>query len=170
MEENGVKLEMSLVKYGAGNIMIALENNKYDVIERTFEADRDTITKEIIECVKAMRDVKDLNNVMIKALSRRQSLIEDNHILLDCMTKLNRKMRDAKYNEYNVRLSSVQFRLKNKDERETMAEGATSYLQEQIDILNCQVQFYKSSMETIDHIYYGIKHRMDLDKLMGVTA
>lgn len=170
MEENKEAIDISLVKHGAGNLMNALESNKYDVVERVFQTDRDTITAEVIWCINNMRDVKSLNNVMIKALSRRQSLIEDNHILLDCMIKLNRRMRDLRFAEYDKFLKNVQFRLKNKDEREAMTEGATSYIQEQIDILNNQIQFYKSTIDTIDNIYYGIKHRMELEKLIGVTS
>ena len=170
MELEKSKEETSLVKTGASSIMNALDQNKYDVVERVFQTDRDSITSEVVWCINNMRDVKFLNDVMIKALSRRQSLIEDNHILLDCMIKLNRKMRDLRFKEYDTRLNQVQYRLKNKDERETMAEGVTSYLQEQIDILNNQIQFYKSTIDTIDNIYYGIKHRMDLEKLIGVTG
>jgi len=103
-------------------------------------------------------------------LSLRQRLLEDSHQMLDKYLDLNKIYTVQKGKTYNVILNDLQVRANNKEEKEAIVEGNITEIKWKRDIMDAQIQYYNSSIKTVDNILFGIKHRIDLEAIIRPGA
>jgi len=134
-----------------------------------FRQNRDDCKNKILSSITNMRHTNKLIDVQVEMLSQRQRMLEDSHILLDKLTDLRKQYRIRKGNAYDSIVNNLQLRMKTTGEKEAIVEGSAEIaeLRNKIDILEKQTEYYSESMRTIDHILYGIKTRIDIEKLLG---
>jgi uncharacterized protein YlzI (FlbEa/FlbD family) len=54
----------------------------------------------------------------------------------------------------------------NSNEKTTIVDGKTAAIKEKIEQLENQIAFYSESIKTIDAVLFGIKTRIDVQKLL----
>jgi hypothetical protein len=52
------------------------------------------------------------------------------------------------------------------NEKNTIVDGKTASLKEKIEQVENQITFYSDSIKTIDAVLFGIKTRLDVQKLL----
>ena len=52
-------------------------------------------------------------------------------------------------------------------EKKVIVEGKTTELQETIEVIENQISFMDGSIKTVDNVLFGLKTRLDLEKLLG---
>ena len=67
-----------------------------------FKQERDNYSLEIRRNIEKLNNIRDLKEVQIFFLSVRQRLLEDNHTLIDTLSKLNRTLRQKKGKEWET--------------------------------------------------------------------
>ena len=80
-----------------------MEENKTSARNNIFEKfknDRDTYSLEIRRNIEKLNNIKDLKEVQIFFLSTRQRLLEDNHTLIDNLSRLKTGYRQKKGKEW----------------------------------------------------------------------
>ena len=97
-------------------------------------------------------------------------MLEDSHILLDKVVDLRKNYRIQRGNAYDNIVNSIQLRMKTTGEKEAIVEGSSEIVEtrNKIDILDGQTSYYNESIRTVDNIIYGIKTRLDVERLLGV--
>lgn len=161
--------DMSLIRF----FMLAEGQEFATMAEKilyTFKRSRAEFNDKIIASIHDMRDTHKLVDVKVQMLSTRQRLLEDSHTLLDTLTDLRKKYRIQKGKAYDNIVNNIQLRMKTTGEKEAIVEGTSEIaeLRNKIEILENQTQYYSESIRTVDGILYGIRTRLEIEKMLGV--
>lgn len=135
-----------------------------------FRRSRDENNKKIYDSILKMRNLRELTDIQVEMLSLRQRMLEDTHVLLDKLVELRKQYRILKGNAYEGIVNNIQLRMKTTGEKEAIVEGSSEIVEtrNKIDILDGQTSYYNESIRTVDNIIYGIKTRLDVERLLGV--
>jgi len=136
-----------------------------DNISEKFKKERDHYSLEIRRNVEKLDNIRDLKEVQIFFLSVRQRLLEDNHTLIDTLSKLKKSYRQKKGKEWeNVSNQNMRYQ---SHEKKVIVEGKTTEMQETVEVIENQISFMDGSIKTVDNVLFGLKTRLDLEKLLG---
>lgn len=131
-----------------------------------FKEKRESYSAEIYDGIKLLDNIKKMTNVQVIFLSLRQRLLEENHTLLEHFTRLKKTYRERKGEEWVEASKSMQMRF-NSNEKNTIVDGKTAEIKERIEQIENQIAFYAESIKTVDAVLFGLKTRVDVEKLLG---
>lgn len=140
-----------------------------DKLVKVLALQRQDYDKDIFENIKKLSSVKNLNELQINALTLRQRLLEDSHILLDKLVTLRKDYKQNRGEAYDHITNNIQIKLKTREEKSAIIEGDASVneVRAKIEVLDNQILFYNESIKTMDQMLYGLKTRIDVEKLLG---
>jgi predicted nucleic-acid-binding protein len=136
-------------------------------ISGKFKSKREEVSKEILESIEKMASFKGLKEVQVSMLSMRQRLLEDNHTLLEHLTVLRKKYRTERSTQMEDISTNLQTRYQY-NEKTVIIDGKTTATKEAIDIIENQIAFFNDSIKTVDNVLYGIKTRVEIEKVLGI--
>ena len=142
----------------------------YLAFEKQFEEKRKGLNNEIQKYILMLKNINELSDLQVNALSMRQRLLEDSHYLMIMHNAFMGKQREIKNSLFAEINNNLQTRARNLTEKNIMIEGNERYIDIKsiIDLFDNQISFYTDSIKTVDHILYGIKSRMSLEELLGI--
>lgn len=126
--------------------------------------------KEKIQVISIhIKNIRTVAEAQVDLFSTRQTLLEYSYKLAQIISKLStkeRQMRAKKLKEYteskDVRYGS--------NEKTTLIEGDLSELREKMELVEGHRKYIDQTIQTVDHMLYGIKSRIALeDYLRGST-
>ena len=129
---------------------------------RDFQLEREEWTEKIRILSVRMKNIKELADVQVELYSSRQMLLELYSKLGQVMVKLNAKYRKDKAERLRYYSESVQIKY-GANEKTPLIEGDLSELKERMDMVDSQISFFNETMKTVDHMLYGIRHRIMLE-------
>lgn len=132
-----------------------------------FEKERKKISKEIYENIGYLSKLTTLREAQVNMLSLRQRLLEDNHTLLEHITKLRRDYRKQRAHALEKLSSNQQYRFQSK-EKDALVDGKVSETKHWLEMFENQITFFNDTMRTVDNIIFGIKTRLDIEKTIGM--
>ena len=95
----------------------------------------------------------------------RQRLLEENHTLIEHFTQLKKTYREKKGEEWVDASKNHQIRY-GTNEKNTIVDGKTATIKEKLEQIENQIAFYAESIKTTDAVLFGIKTRLDVQKLL----
>ena len=128
---------------------------------------RKDISNEIRECIEKMSTLGGLKEVQVKMLSLRQRLLEDNHILIENLSSVKKKHRNARSKLMETLSNDLQNRYQY-NEKNVIIDGKTANIKEIVDSIENQISFFVDSIKTVDNVLYGIKTRVEIEKTLGM--
>lgn len=143
------------------------ELNPQEKMAARFEKQRGTISKEIYENIGYLSKLSTLGQAQVNMLSLRQRLLEDNHTLLEHVTKLRRDYRKLRASALEKLSTNQQYRFQSK-EKDSLVDGKVSDTKHWMEMFENQIAFCNDSMRTVDNIIFGIKTRLDIEKTVGM--
>ena len=136
-----------------------------DKISDKFTEERTNVSLDIRRNVEKLNNIKNLKEVQIFFLSTRQRLLEENHTLMEHLSKLKRNYRDKKGKAWET-VSNLNMRYQA-HEKKVIVDGKITNIQETIEIIENQISFFSETIKTVDNVLFGLKTRLDLEKLLG---
>jgi predicted nucleic-acid-binding protein len=136
-------------------------------ISEKFKTKREEVSKEILQSIEKMASFKGLKEVQVSMLSMRQRLLEDNHTLLEHLTVLRKKYRSERSTQMEDISTNLQTRYQY-NEKTVIIDGKTTATKEAIDIIENQIAFFNDSIKTVDNVLFGIKTRVEIEKVLGI--
>ena len=138
-------------------------------LEKVLAKQRQDYNKDILENILKLKNIKSLNEVHINSLTLRQRLLEDSHILLDKLVNLRKEYKQFKGEAYDHITSNIQIKLKTREEKSAIIEGNENVneAKAKMEVLDNQILFYSESIKTMDQMLYGLKTRIDVEKMLG---
>lgn len=130
-----------------------------------FRDSREMFSGEIREGIVLLNNIKNIPEVQVTFLSLRQRLLEENHKLLEHFTKYKRQYRQRKGEEW-ANVSTIGQTHYQPTEKNHIVDSRLSALQERIEILKTQIDFYSESIKTVDSVLFGVKDRIAAQKLL----
>lgn len=136
-------------------------------LEERFATQRKTYTNEIVAGIQLLRSIKTLTDAKITFLSLRQRVLEDNHTIIENFNKLSKRYRESKSSKLMDISSNQQVRL-NEREKEKYIDGLPdiSKIKSSVEILDAQSRYLTETMKTVDQVLYGLKVRIDTEKIL----
>lgn len=141
------------------------ETQQKKTLAEIFKLKRESFSGEIYTGVKLLENIKKIPEAQVTFLSLRQRMLEENHTLIEHFTNLKKTYRERKGEEWVDASKNHQVRY-NSNEKTTIVDGKTATLKEKIEQVENQIGFYSESIKTIDAVLFGIKTRIDIQKLL----
>jgi hypothetical protein len=137
---------------------------------KIFENERAEWKEKVQVLAIQMKDIKTLAKAQVDLFSSRQVLLEYSYKLASIISKLASRYRSDKatklkyYSENNdVRYGST--------EKTVLIEGDLTEITEKIELVESHRKFIDQTIQTVDHMLYGVKSRISLeDYLRGSTV
>lgn len=142
-----------------------MEEKAKRTISEVFREKRLSLSEEIQVGIKLLRDIRQIPEVQVTFLSMRQRLLEENHTLLEHFTQKKKIFREKKGEDW-VETSKIGQARYQANEKAIIVDGKTAQLQEILEQLKDQINFYSESIKTVDAVLYGIKDRIAAQKLL----
>ena len=137
---------------------------------KIFETERNEWKEKVQILALEMKDIRTLAKAQVDLFSQRQVLLEYSYKLASIVSKLNTKYRtekSKKMKDYSER-SDVRY---GSNEKTVLIEGDLSEISEKIELVESHRKFIDQTIQTTDHMLYGVKSRISLeDYLRGSTV
>jgi hypothetical protein len=140
---------------------------KADELALKFRKKRMEIGVEIQSGIELMGNFKTIKESQVLMLSMRQRLLEDSHTLLEHITSIRRKLKSEKGSHMETLSTDLNHRYQY-NEKNMIIDGKTAVTKEMVDIIENQLSFFNDSIRTVDNILYGIKTRVEIEKVLGI--
>jgi hypothetical protein len=146
---------------------MSTEKNDFNKI---FERERSEWKESIQILAIQMKDIKTVAKAQVDLFGQRQMLLEYSYKLASIITKLNSKLsseKAKKLREYSER-TDVRY---GSNEKNVLIEGDLTEITEKIDLVEGHRKFIDQTIQTVDHMLYGIRQRIALEEyLRGSTV
>ena len=147
-----------------------MSNSEKADFNKLFETERFKWKEKIQILALEMKDIKTLAKAQVDLFSQRQVLLEYSYKLASIVSKLNSKYRtekSKKLKDYSEK-SDIRY---GANEKNVLIEGDISEITEKIDLVEGHRKYIDQTVQTIDHMLYGIRQRIALeDYLRGSTV
>jgi hypothetical protein len=147
-----------------------MTNSEKSDFNKLFETERFNWKEKIQILALEMKDIKTLAKAQVDLFSQRQVLLEYSYKLASIVSKLNSKYRtekSKKLKDYSEK-SDIRY---GANEKNVLIEGDISEITEKIDLVEGHRKYIDQTVQTIDHMLYGIRQRIALeDYLRGSTV
>jgi len=137
---------------------------------KIFENERNE-WKETIQGISLhLKSIQTVAKAQVDLFSQRQILLEYSYKLASIVTKLNSKYssdKSKKMREYSEK-SDVRY---GANEKSVLIEGDLTEISEKIQLVESHRKFIDQTVQTVDHMLYGIRQRIALEEyLRGSTV
>jgi hypothetical protein len=147
-----------------------MSNSEKADFNKLFETERFNWKEKIQILALEMKDIKTLAKAQVDLFSQRQVLLEYSYKLASIVSKLNSKYRiekSKKLKDYSEK-SDIRY---GANEKNVLIEGDISEITEKIELVEGHRKYIDQTVQTIDHMLYGIRQRIALeDYLRGSTV
>ncbi len=150
-------------KYEKKNSIVDDDNQLQNLVI----TEQEDYTKLIYEMSLKFKEVKDLVQLQVDMYSTRQILIERKSFFNQLSNKLNKQLKDKKYNEFTKLKTKGHnnIYLKNGGESTIIIDALLNDLLHILNIISDHQQFIDSSVDTIDRMIFGLKHRIQIEEI-----
>jgi hypothetical protein len=136
---------------------------------KRFEDERAEWTEKVKVLALYMKDIKTLATAQVDLFGSRQSLLEYSYKLAQIVSKLNTKYKSEKSKKMREITENTDYKY-GSNEKTLIIEGDLSEISGKIEMVESHRKFIDQTVQTIDHMLYGVKSRISLeDYLRGST-
>jgi len=145
-----------------------MSDEKVD-FRKIFEQERGEWREKIQVISLQLKDIRTVANAQVDLFSQRQILLEYSYKLASIIAKLNSKYRIERNRKTKDYSENSSFRY-GANEIKNLVEGDLSEIVEKLELVESHRKFIDQTVQTVDHMLYGIKSRISLeDYLRGST-
>jgi hypothetical protein len=145
------------------------ESQKIDYV-KLFDQERSEWKEKIQVISLSLKSIRTVAEAQVELFSSRQILLEYSYKLAQIVSKLTskeRQARSAKLREYSTN-TDVRY---GSNETKVLIESDISEILEKIQLVEGHRKFIDQTIQTVDHMLYGIKSRIALEEyLRGSTV
>jgi hypothetical protein len=136
---------------------------------KRFEDERAEWTEKVKVLALYMKDIRTLATAQVDLFGSRQSLLEYSYKLAQIVSKLNTKYKAEKSKKMREITENTDYKY-GSNEKTLIIEGDLSEISGKIEMVESHRKFIDQTVQTIDHMLYGVKSRISLeDYLRGST-
>jgi hypothetical protein len=137
---------------------------------KIFENERAEWKEKVQVLAIEMKDIKTLAKAQVDMFSSRQVLLEYSYKLASIISKLSSRYRSDKANKLRHYSENNDVRY-GSNEKTVLIEGDLTEITEKIELVESHRKFIDQTIQTVDHMLYGVKSRISLeDYLRGSTV
>ena len=145
-------------------VEVESEEEKQTLVQK-LASERVEWTAKIEDMSKKMKKVFELNELMTTVYTERQRAVEYYYYLLSLLIKINKTYRKNYAQKYDYYSYQSQKRFPNERNKELIIYAELSEIIEKREMLDVHSKFMLDTKNSIDNIIYGIKYRIDIEKI-----
>ena len=135
-----------------------------------FEKERAEWSEKIQVVSLHLKDIRTVAKAQVDLYSYRQNLLEYSFKLAGIISKLNSRYRSEKSRKLREYSENTDVRY-GANEKTVLIEGDLTQITEKIEIVEGHRKFLDQTVQTVDHMLYGVKSRISLEEyLRGTTV
>jgi len=138
------------------------EQREETLIERFYRERREWETK-IKGLASRIKDIDEIASLQVDVYSARQELVEYYHYLVSLIASKNKELRKKKRERIEYYTTGFDYKL-DKDQKQMYIMVDLEDLYTSRDALENHMKYIGASMNTVDNIIFGIKHRITLEE------
>lgn len=146
------------------------KEEKQEDYKQMFDREREEWREKIQALALNLKDIRTVAKAQVDLFGYRQMLLEYSFKLAAIVSKLNAKYREGKsvkLREYSEK-TDVRY---GSNEKTVLIEGDLTTLVEKIELVEGHRKFMDQTVQTVDHMLYGIRQRIALEEyLRGTTV
>lgn len=134
-----------------------------------FDEERKDWKEKISIIANDLKSISTVGKAQIDLFTNRQQLLEYSFELAQHVTKLNTKLKKQNsmlYKKYSEN-SDVRYQ---STEKKILIEGDLSDLHEKIDMVEGHRKFIDQTIQTVDHMLYGVRQRISLEDYIRASS
>jgi hypothetical protein len=136
---------------------------------KLFESERSEWKEKIQVLSLGLKSIKTVAEVQIDLFSQRQVLLEYSYKLAQIVSKMGAKERQTRANKLKEYSQNSDIRY-GSNEMKILIEGEVAEIVNKIEMVEGHRKFIDQTIQTVDHMLYGIKSRISLEEyLRGST-
>ena len=135
---------------------------KQEDYKQMFDREREEWKEKIQVVALNLKDIKTVAKAQVDLFGYRQTLLEYSFKLAGIVSKLNAKYRadkSIKLREYSEK-TDVRY---GSNEKTVLIEGDLTAIVEKVELVEGHRKFMDQTVQTVDHMLYGIRHRIMLE-------
>jgi hypothetical protein len=140
---------------------------KEETLEQRFEREREEWSDKIQTLSSKLKKVFDINELMVDIYTERQRALEYHGYLLSLLTKANKKYRSQYTKKYDYYSYTSQKRFPNERNKELQIYSELADIIEIKEMIDNHAKFMFETKNTLDNIIYGIKYRIELERIQN---
>ena len=136
---------------------------------KLFEIERGEWKEKIQVIALSLKSIRTVAEAQVDLFSNRQILLEYSYKLAQIVSKLTtkeRRLRASKLRDYTTN-SDVRY---GSNETKILIEGDVSDIVEKIQLVEGHRKFIDQTIQTVDHMLYGIKARIALEEYLRAST
>lgn len=161
-ENHPIFSEFSNIKPQGNPEDINPEHREETLSERFYRERRDWEEK-VKDLAKRIKDLDTIAELQVDVYSARQQLVEYYHYLVSLVGKKNAEIRRKKRERLEYYTTGYDYKL-DKDQKQMYIQVDLEDLYIQRDEMENHMKYIGATMNTVDNIIYGIKHRITLEE------
>ena len=136
-------------------------------IQKVVVNEQEKFSQLIREMAYKFRNVEDFVQLQVDMYSSRQNIVERKSFFNQLHNKLNKKLRSKKDKEFsNIKTKGHNnFLAKTSHEQNIILDGILNDIVSLISVISDHQQFLDSSLDTIDRMIFGFKHRIQIEEI-----
>lgn len=139
------------------------QTNSSESIDKRFERERKDWEAKVLDMTRGMNNMYKLAEVLESTLSEMQIAKEYMYMLIDMTSKLNASYKKKRKDRYYYYTNECDQRFTEKmiDMNIDVDLAKDKHI---VDAFNNHISYMKSTIDTLDKLYYGVNWRMKLEE------
>jgi len=140
-------------------------DDKKLTIETKFKNERNDWTNKIKSMSNRLKIISDVQELMTDIYTNRQIAVEYYHYLISILSKINKEYRSEWTIKYDYYTYKSQKRFPNEKTKELQILSEISEILQKREAIDNHSKFILDTKNTLDNLIYGIKYRIDIEKI-----
>lgn len=137
--------------------------HREETLSERFNRERREWETRVKSMSQRIRDINDIASLQVDVYSSRQELVEYYHYLVSLIATKNRELRKKKRERIEYYTTQFDYKL-DKEQKNMYIMVDLEDLYTSRDALENHMKYISATMNTIDNIIFGIKHRITLEE------
>lgn len=131
-----------------------------------FEDERSFWKDKITEMASKLIRLDAIGDLQVDLFSSRQIIIEKIAKLYNYMAKYNSMYKSKKRDLYVQYTTESDIKM-GQGEKIIMVEGDLATVQERIDVILQQIDYYKETVKNVDSMIYGVRNKLQIEQFLS---
>jgi len=138
-------------------------SSEKESITTRFDRERREWQEKIAGLTQRMYDMGQVSDVLVDVLSQRQVALEYTHTLMQLITSINAKLKKLKKERFIYYTQESDYRL-DKEPRNMFIDVDLEKHVKTLETFSTHLSYMRGTVDSLDHMYYGIKWRIELEQ------
>jgi len=140
---------------------------KIELLKKSFLDEQKEFTHKVEEYSKYFRDLKKLIDLQILIFADRENILEKKSRLVISKIKIDKNIREKKKKAFIDAKTNHEILLKSYNDVNIYLEAELKDEMEKLELIEMQINFLIETVKTIDSIIFGIKNRIELERILN---